>query len=96
MKRNAPNVVELELSTVKIDVILVTLVLRKQDSQSDCTFSNRNQNNCTLYIFDKSSSLIRLFDINFLQLSVGIYPMLMDTDLEFFLGAIILNELLNE
>jgi hypothetical protein len=48
MKRNAPNVVELESSTVKIDVILVTLVLRKQDSQSDCTFSNRNQNNCIL------------------------------------------------
>ncbi|VFJ13761.1 hypothetical protein [Candidatus Nitrosocosmicus franklandus] len=30
MKRNAPNVVELELSMVKIDVILVISVLRKQ------------------------------------------------------------------
>ena len=59
MKRNAPNVVEMELSTVKIDVILVTLVLRKQDSLS-VLFSNRNQNNCLLYIIDKPSYRIGL------------------------------------
>ncbi|HEX5905136.1 MAG TPA: hypothetical protein VFY50_03730, partial [Candidatus Nitrosocosmicus sp.] len=48
MKRNALNVVELELSTVKIDAILVTLALRKRDSLI-VRFTNKIY---PLYVFD--------------------------------------------